>query len=317
MLSLWQRQMAMAISLLVVIPTAALMALALFARLSWVAELATHFRVQYFCLLAGSCLLYLVINQLKLAGAAGTLALVNGLLVGSVYLPAEKVPDGGRTMRAVSVNVLASNRNHEAVLQFVHETHPDFVLFLEVNQRWAEQLHKLDAEYPHSHTFAQEGHFGMAFYSRIPFKKVEVTDPTDGRTSCFVVHFSESGKNWTFLGAHPASPSRARYSDDRNRELMYLANLARSERQPVMLMGDLNITPWSPYFGDLLRESGLCDSRQGQGVQASFPAWYPVVLIPIDHCLASPDITIHERQVGASVGSDHYPIIVDFSLPEK
>lgn len=36
--------------------------------------------------------------------------------------------------------------------------------------------------------------------------------------------------------------------------------------------------------------------------------------IPIDHCLHSPDITVINRRVGSDVGSDHYPLIIDFSI---
>jgi endonuclease/exonuclease/phosphatase (EEP) superfamily protein YafD len=36
--------------------------------------------------------------------------------------------------------------------------------------------------------------------------------------------------------------------------------------------------------------------------------------VPIDHCLVSPEITILDRRLGPAVGSDHYPLIVDFII---
>lgn len=83
---------------------------------------------------------------------------------------------------------------------------------------------------------------------------------------------------------------------------------------PVLLLGDLNVSPWSPYFRRLLRESGLRDSSQGRGVRPTWPTFNPLMLIPIDHCLYSPGIAIVNRQTGPHVGSDHFPVIVDFVI---
>lgn len=81
-----------------------------------------------------------------------------------------------------------------------------------------------------------------------------------------------------------------------------------------MLLGDLNVTPWSKHFQQLLDRTGLLDSSSGYGVQPSWPNFSWLLRIPIDHCLHSSDIVIDQRKVGPDVGSDHYPIIVDFSF---
>jgi endonuclease/exonuclease/phosphatase (EEP) superfamily protein YafD len=82
-----------------------------------------------------------------------------------------------------------------------------------------------------------------------------------------------------------------------------------------MVLGDLNLSPWSPYFGDLLSSAGLRDSREGFGIQASWPTAVPLLRVPIDHVLYSPEVVINHRQIGPDVGSDHLPVVVDFSLP--
>ena len=37
-------------------------------------------------------------------------------------------------------------------------------------------------------------------------------------------------------------------------------------------------------------------------------------MIPIDHCLHSPGIQIVRKEIGPAVGSDHYPVVVEFAL---
>jgi endonuclease/exonuclease/phosphatase (EEP) superfamily protein YafD len=80
-------------------------------------------------------------------------------------------------------------------------------------------------------------------------------------------------------------------------------------------MGDLNATPWSRPFVHLVESSGLCDTRAGFGVQASFPAASWLLRIPIDHVLASCGIGVQSRRIGRDVGSDHLPVIVDLVVP--
>jgi endonuclease/exonuclease/phosphatase (EEP) superfamily protein YafD len=100
----------------------------------------------------------------------------------------------------------------------------------------------------------------------------------------------------------------------RNQQLQTIASFLRPKTNPVLLLGDLNISPWSYYFEQLLTQANLRNSAYGWGVMPSWPVAFPALLIPIDHCLVSEGITIHQRRNGSAVGSDHYPVIVDFSL---
>jgi len=36
--------------------------------------------------------------------------------------------------------------------------------------------------------------------------------------------------------------------------------------------------------------------------------------VAIDHCLVSPEIAIRDRHIGPDVGSDHFPVVLDFAL---
>ena len=79
---------------------------------------------------------------------------------------------------------------------------------------------------------------------------------------------------------------------------------------PKIVVGDLNVTMWSPYFTELLEESNLLNARKGYGVVASWPTQFPPLMIPIDHCLTSPDIQVKEIRLLGNIGSDHLPIML-------
>ncbi|HMG23539.1 MAG TPA: endonuclease/exonuclease/phosphatase family protein, partial [Kofleriaceae bacterium] len=84
---------------------------------------------------------------------------------------------------------------------------------------------------------------------------------------------------------------------------------------PTIVLGDLNATPWSRPFAALRDGSGLCDSRAGFGIQASYPAASAVLRIPIDHLLASCSIGVRDRRIGRDVGSDHLPVLLELVVP--
>ena len=81
----------------------------------------------------------------------------------------------------------------------------------------------------------------------------------------------------------------------------------------TIVAGDLNCTPWSPNFVDLLKSSNLINSGLGHGLAIS---WTPIPItalgLPIDHVLVGDGIQVADRKVGPHVGSDHRPVIVDF-----
>ena len=82
-----------------------------------------------------------------------------------------------------------------------------------------------------------------------------------------------------------------------------------------ILIGDLNTTMWSPWFGRLCAKSGLSSVRRGFGVLPSWPAPLPAFLrIPIDHCLVSDDLVVTGCRLGSPAGSDHLPLIVDLAV---
>lgn len=100
----------------------------------------------------------------------------------------------------------------------------------------------------------------------------------------------------------------------RNEQLTALAQFVTDIRGPIVLLGDLNTSPWSFFFRRLLEQSGLRDSAKGYGVQPTWPSFFRPARIPIDHCLHSPDMVVTDRRVGEAFGSDHLPLIVELAF---
>ncbi len=282
-------------------------------RQSWRFELLCHFRVQYFWALAGAAGLFLFLRRWVWGTSAALLAAVNLAVILPLYFGPDEVPSAKANLRILSLNVHFLNRNYGPTLDLIQRDNPDVIFLMEVTPAWAEALKRLDKEYPYSEVLPSHRPDGVALFSRHPIADLQVKRLPGVGLPTLVAGIEMPQGRMTLLATHPASPGSTRNFEVRNRQLREVAELAAARSGPVMVIGDLNTTGWSPFFQDLLDVSGLRDSRRGFGVEPTWP-WFPLPLrIPIDHCLVSQQIAILDRQVGPAVGSDHRPLIVDFA----
>ena len=94
----------------------------------------------------------------------------------------------------------------------------------------------------------------------------------------------------------------------------FVASLAGPEEPPasVLILGDLNATPWCPPLRRFLAASGLRPAASDQGLLGtSWPVPIPFLRIPLDHALLSPDLVCVSYRIGPDIGSDHFPFILE------
>jgi len=282
-------------------------------RLYWVFDLFSHFRVQYMqlCLVLIGVVLWR--RQNKRAIVIVLLACLNYAFVLPLYF-GRPAPPTGKPIRAMLMNINAANGNTEQVLGAIRNADPDLLLLEEVTPKWAAELAVLNSDYPHRIAEPQVGCFGIMLLSKVPLEHGEVIEMGTSNVPSILAeaHFSQGVVS--IIGTHPLPPIGAERSLHRNNQLKELSKYAMWKDRPTLLIGDLNVSPWSPYFRDLLAESGLKNSMKGFGFQPSWPSDNRFLRIPLDHVLHSPDIIIHNRVIGGDVGSDHFPVIVDFSI---
>jgi len=278
-------------------------------------ELACHFRRQYAWILVACAVALAAAKHPLDALIAASLALLN----------VERPPRGtrpsparrrrhGPVYRALLANVLFSNRRYERLISLAQELQPDLMLLQEVDEAWVRALDSLAGDYPLRHAAARRDGFGLMLLSRLPCQSARTIRVGPYDVPSVLAELGLGGPRLCVVGTHPFAPTSARRAWQRREHLRALAQLARSRAGPTMVLADLNTTSHSPLFRDLLRESGLRDSRQGFGVQASWPVHLPPLRIAIDHCLVSPEISIVHRRLGPSIGSDHLPVVVDFCV---
>ncbi len=290
------------------------------ARSWWFFELFSHFRVQYLIVLAVCGLVYVIRRRRREAFLAIGVALVNFFVVGNYQGETRVHASIGsrqeKTFRAVVVNVNYKNQAYNKVKQFIQSADADFVILLEVNEALLWNLKPLFEHYRYN-KLRLGMHGGIALFSRIPFEYAGIRTLGGVGLSTVIARFVLGGESLTLMGTHTYSPASRWRAAIRNQQLAELAKFVSNQQGSIILLGDLNTTPWSPYFRDFLRRTGLLDSRKGFGLQPTWPTRFFPVWIPIDHGLVSSNVKVHRREVGPDIGSDHYPVVIDFSITAK
>ena len=276
----------------------------------WPFELFTHFRLQNVVLLLviGLLMIFLRRRLLSVASLAGAALLA--LPLHPYYTTgSESAPAGA--FKVISFNVHTSNPKIAEVRDYLLREDADFVFLLEINEEWTEKLSALKDRYPHQVIYERSDNFGIAVYSKHPFSEEEVLLLGDDGLPATAVQVKFHGATYDLLCAHPVPPSDPVLFEERNAALKFLAERAKATATPnVLLLGDFNLSPFSPYFGDLVQASGLRDSALGYGLRPTWMSGIPPIAIPIDHILISENLAVTERKIGPSLGSDHNAIIL-------
>jgi endonuclease/exonuclease/phosphatase (EEP) superfamily protein YafD len=213
-------------------------------------------------------------------------------------------------LRLLVANVLIGNRRATPLLELVRSVDPDLVLLVETDLWWHEALAPLRDAYPHAMQLPQANGYGMHFFSRFdliaPRLQFLIEDGVPSITTGLEL---PSGERIDFYGVHPKPPP-LHDTDERDAELLLVAQAVRDGDPPAIVAGDLNDVAWS-RLNNLFRSiSGLLDPRIGRGPHSTFNANWPLMRWPLDHVFFEERFTLLELSVLDDIGSDHFPFFV-------
>jgi endonuclease/exonuclease/phosphatase (EEP) superfamily protein YafD len=285
-------------------------------RWRWQFELFSHFRVQYLILLILLTGISLLFSQKLISILGMGFFILNLVTIVPFYRIHPPIDAAKKTYRILLSNVLKPNKEYGKLCKVIQETQPDIIFLIEISDLWLRELSPILDRYPYRHTVMRSDNYGLAFYSRYSFTGVQTEYFSNAQVPSLIVEIDLDNHPMTLIGTHPPPPKSKDESILRNQQLKNIAAYIAQSEESCMLLGDLNTTSWSPYFREFMRMSRLRDSREGFGIQPTWPSNKPLFMVPIDHVLVSEGINVHKRFTGPDIGSDHRPVIVDFS-PEN
>ncbi len=300
-------------------------ALTLVARLGATIELASHFcfHALVASLIVGFAALVLRMRKslwISLFVFLGQAAIVQPWqLLPSVDESYAETFD--RSIKVLSWNVLSSNYQFDEVDQVLRKADADLLVLIEVRPGFLDELEAIE-ELGYNVEISRPSWRGggVAVFARDEAIELEARDfgydtypvivakiPRANPPSSDSSRFEESPLY--LIAQHTFSPMPISRTPHRDNQLLESSRFAIDHADaPVVLVGDLNVTPWAPVFGELLR-AGFRDSRLGTGNCPSWPSSAGPLGIPIDHVLCRGDCHISDRKVlPTAPGSDHRPI---------
>ena len=273
--------------------TLAVLLIGQLGALHWTAELFSHFVPHYAAVfaLAALCLH----NRWRYLWAAWALALTAWTL----WPPVLEPPDSAAT-RLIWYNVTLDNRDARGESARLLAADADILALAEI------QLHDpgwqpLRQHYPHGCVHEENSPFALAVFARAPLAACEVRFIEDYP---YIRATLADGR--TLYAAHPPPPINADLARARIAYLRHLADRLATEKS-ALLLGDLNSSPYSQHYRELLRRAGLhTTTRNG------LPTWLPLGL-NLDHAL------VRHGQAHSSAlpwhTSDHRPLQTDWGRP--
>jgi endonuclease/exonuclease/phosphatase (EEP) superfamily protein YafD len=174
-------------------------------------------------------------------------------------------------------------------------------------------LARLSAAYPHRMICrASKPSDAVAILSRRPFESGEPARCYDGG-SLAIAAINFGGQEVKVAALHLSWP----WPYDQPEQIDDVAPMLGDLTGPATLTGDLNAAGWSAAVSRVAMAGGLTrvSSIGPTWLHRSLPkALRPWIGLPIDHVFAKGNVVVHSAKAEQDAGSDHLPVLVEFSL---
>lgn len=307
--------------------TAAVVVLVCLTSVAWLAplhavfELVSNMRVQLLLLATTSIALALASRRWKITALAAVVALVHVAYLLPYWTPTADAVTSAPTATVLQYNIWFGNDDYEAIASTIDDSGAAVVAIHELTEtQWAALEPLLDAypfrvAVPVSDDIGELGG-GMALLSQNPVVEIPVASPTNRRDRPILyIETQVAGTPVRVIGLHPhASRFDGAKVELREGQLDATVELALAAPGPVLVMTDMNITPFSPAYKSFLSELGWRDPHEIVGWKATWPAFFGALGTPIDHIFVSNDVLLHDYDTIDGAGSDHAALIATISF---
>lgn len=256
----------------------------------------------------------LVLTRLKMAALHG-LAACLALLAATApqWLPAGPGPEAGAPIvRLYSANLYYLNDDVAAIRASIEDADADVVVLIELGQEAAGRIDEVLAGYPHRAASMRmdqtRGPSRSVIGSRWPL--TALPDQPDGLHAVTTVARTPLGR-LNVVGVHLTRPWPFQEQWGQISQTMALQEVIKGLNGPVVVAGDFNSVSSARIGKQVKRDLGL---HPAPGFPGTWPAPLPSPLgVTIDQVYASPDLAFVSRRLGRANGSDHRPVVTEFT----
>ncbi len=293
----------------------------LFAKFNWFFDLFSHFTLQY---IVASAIMSLVLFLYKKGIPAFVAIVICVFEISKLYplIIKENLNESAKydVVNVLQFNVNKNNNNIDEIARWIISMSEDLeiVVLFEVNNKWDEALRRIKWTYPYSIRKDVRGGREIVVFSRLYIDELEVKYLGEEKAPAIVLRGETTGYEMPFVlyAMHPPPPVLPSAAKRRNDLLVSAAaSIATEPAAHKFMVADFNTTRFSPWFRKIEALSGLHDSNEGIGLEAYRTTWPKYFThyfgLTLDNILISDNIVVARKEIGSSMGSDHYPVLTN------
>ncbi|MBB6012348.1 endonuclease/exonuclease/phosphatase (EEP) superfamily protein YafD [Aquamicrobium lusatiense] len=221
-------------------------------------------------------------------------------------------PADSAVYRLLEINLRYNNPTPEKVLSLIGRIQPDVVTLTEVGSMWEEKLALLKQAYPQQLICPRiRQPFSVAILSRRPLDESREARCA-ARLSLAVAPVDFGGTTIDVGAIHLGWP----WPRPQARQIFRLEPHLAGLGDDAIVAGDLNAAPWSAAAASVAKAGGL------MLIPSPGPTWIHRLLpkallfagLPIDNVFAKGSVIVHSSERLEDIGSDHVPLLVEFSI---
>jgi endonuclease/exonuclease/phosphatase (EEP) superfamily protein YafD len=213
------------------------------------------------------------------------------------------------------MNLRFNNPTPEKVLSLIGRTQPDVITLDEVSDMWKAKLGLLSSAYPYRILCPYPNRvFGVALLSRRPF--AAGTEPRcDPRGAMAIANVDFGGTSVDVAAIHLGWP----WPFEQSWQIGELSEQIASLGETSIMAGDCNAVPWSAAVRRVasLGKLTVMPSAGPTWLQIELPDFLRFAGLPIDQVFSKGSVLIHSATRLENTGSDHLPVMVEFSLKRE
>jgi len=287
----------------------------------WIADIANFLR-QHLLIAAVGLFAFGVALPVRTTKVGGAFAFVTAVIP-FLTLPAPAPAVAGTSIVVVSANVDVHNPEPADFLAIPSIADADVLVLQEVRPRWQEALASAGRwKFESSRDLVAST--DMKLFSRFPILSTRTVSPestdTGGR---FAIRYELLVGELPVIvyAVHPQTPRAPEMWRERSAYLRDLEKAIRSEspNARVIVAGDWNTPPWSPFFKEILSSTGY---RTTESQWWPLPTRFSIrfwsltqIGTPIDRIVLSPAVGLGDLSLGPTFGSNHLPVIARLTIP--
>ena len=285
----------------------------LFSSVYWFFDLFNHFRVQ--AVIASIILWIISFILYKRNLIFPTVVLVGNIILFTIPLLKTSgtvsgiKQDSTDKLSIVFANVYKFNANYSDAENLLIKENPDIIALAEVTPSLIENFRTLKTLYPHTLELPRSNSYGLAVYSKRPFKAQVMN------VGLFEIPLARFDfKGFKLVVVHSAAPVSELGLQENKAYLKTIARITSSSQGPLIVAGDFNCTLW----GDALKpaiQGGLKRTNR-MGISFTWPVYFPLFAMQIDHIFVR-DVAVFDSNTLGNIGSDHYPIQATVGVPNS